>query len=161
MNTTEKIIVGIVVFLGAGLLIFSIVGLMDTLNIGDQATSTSQRELTPPPTVSSTILPANSLTRTSEGEVSVELVPKEYKEGKFIVSIGINTHTVNNLVQYNLKEIITLTTDGKSYNPVTTPTLSGHHNSGELAFELPQEPTQFQITIVGLDAVPTRNFNWP
>src|SRR3989338_4799068 len=150
MNTTEKIIVGIIVFLGAGLLIFSLVGLMDTLNISNQSTSTSQRELMPPPAVSNTTLPTDSLTRTSEDEVSVELVPKEYKAGKFIVSIGINTHTINNLEQYNLKDIITLTTDGKSYNPVTTPTLSGHHNSGELVFELPQEPTQFQITITGL-----------
>lgn len=161
MNTIEKIIVGTIIIAGAGLLIFSIIGLVDTLSVGSPAKTPKNTELTPTPTASNAVPSANALSRTSEGEVSVELLPKEYKEGKFIVGIGVNTHTVGDLDQYNLQEIITLITKGKSYKPISTPSLSGHHNSGELVFELPQEPTEYQITIVGLDAVPTRNFNWP
>jgi len=99
-------------------------------------------------------------TEFSSGEVAVDLTPKKYAEGKLFVQIGISTHTVNDLDSYNLKEIIELRYKDRIYNPLEAPSLSGHHNNGELIFEIEEEPAQFTILINGLHDLAVREFSW-
>src|SRR3989344_438660 len=64
-------------------------------------------------------------TKTSEEEVTIDLTPREYKDGKFYVDIGVNTHTVS-LEQFDLKQLVKLDYSSTSINPVLAPELSGH-----------------------------------
>ena len=75
---------------------------------------------------------------TGNGEVAVGLTPKGFKDGKFIVELSANTHSVS-LDQLNLKEITTLEYDGKTIKPEEAPQLGGHHASGELVFGTEKE----------------------
>lgn len=149
------------------MLVFSVVGLFDAVGTNPTQTRTNV-ESNPvranPAAASNGVVSSevsSSTSRSSEGEVSVELMPKGYRDGKFTMGMAVNTHTISDLNKYDLKAITTLTVAGKTYNPISVPELGGHHNSGELIFELPVEPQEYQITISGLDAVPTRTFTWP
>ena len=96
---------------------------------------------------------------TEQGDVLIELTPKEKKDNKLIVEVKANTHSVD-LSSFNLEEIATLTYDGKSYKPLSAPALSGHHASGELVFEVPALDKRFTITINGIPSVNERTFVW-
>lgn len=99
-------------------------------------------------------------TKLSGGAVSVELTPASFADGRLVVDIRVNTHTVNDLDKYDLKSITTLETAGESVAPVSAPKLAGHHNSGELEFPLRALPDSMTITIQGLDEPATRIFLW-
>ncbi|GEM_PF-1924562 len=96
---------------------------------------------------------------TETGDVQVDLTPKGVVNGKLAFGIEINTHSVA-LEQFDLKKITSLLFNGKNYAPVSAPALSGHHNSGELIFELNEMPKNFKITITGVPSVNERVFEW-
>ena len=50
---------------------------------------------------------------TETGDVAIELVPKGIQNGKLIVDLSVNTHSVD-LTQFDLAAITTLTYDGKT-----------------------------------------------
>src|SRR3972149_9759945 len=72
---------------------------------------------------------------TEQGDVSIELKPLGVRDGKLVVNIAANTHSVD-LSQFDLKQIARLEYEGKSASPFTAPVLSGHHSSGVLEFEV-------------------------
>lgn len=101
-----------------------------------------------------------SLTKTSEGEVSVELTPGKYSNGVFNVHYALNTHSVD-MSTIDLQQQVTLVVDGKSYSPQNKPVLSGHHTSGELEFQVALKPDTFEIVVVNVSDVSERRFVWP
>ena len=98
-------------------------------------------------------------TKTSEGEVTVDLTPKEFNGGKFYVNIGVNTHSVD-LNGFDLKELVKLDVNGEVIKPISAPELNGHHNSGTLVFEVEDKPKNFVIKIKGLPDTNERIFEW-
>lgn len=84
----------------------------------------------------------------NEGAVTLTLEPESYSNGKFNVRISVNTHSVE-LSQFNLKEIISLEYDGRSFKPISAPELSGHHSSGILIFEVDKKPTKYSFKVEG------------
>lgn len=101
------------------------------------------------------------VTRESGGVVMVTLTPREFTDGQLTVEIGVTTHTVNDLDQYDLSRIITLDTGGEKIAPVSVPQLAGHHNTGELVFPLGKMPDSFSIEIRDLHEPGIRTFAWP
>ncbi|MAG38880.1 hypothetical protein CMO90_02220 [Candidatus Woesearchaeota archaeon] len=96
---------------------------------------------------------------TGQGEVSVDLKPHNVKDGTLKVDISVNTHSVN-LEQFNLNEITILEFDDKVIKPISAPSLSGHHNSGTLVFNIGKNIEKFTIKITGIPKVEERIFNW-
>ncbi|MBS3149462.1 hypothetical protein J4455_02090 [Candidatus Woesearchaeota archaeon] len=90
-----------------------------------------------------------SFNRIADGdEVTITLQPQSYSNGKFNVEFSINTHSVE-LSQFNLKEIVTLEYDGKSFKPFSAPELSGHHSSGIFTFEVDKKPLNYEFKVEG------------
>lgn len=96
---------------------------------------------------------------TGSGEVSIDLKPHKVSDGQLEVDISVNTHSVS-LEKFNLKEITTLEFNGKSIRPVSAPSLTGHHNSGTLIFDIDEDIDSFTIKIVGIPKVEERIFEW-
>ena len=101
---------------------------------------------------------------TENGDVSVILTPKGKTESKLAVEISINTHSVD-LSQFNLKEITRLEYDGKMINPISAPSLQGHHVSGELVFQIDMNKdiniiNDLVIKIIGIPQTNERIFKW-
>ncbi len=109
---------------------------------------------------SSTPTPPTWATKSSPGEVMVDLTPTAFENGKLRVDMTVTTHSVNDLNTYDLTKITRLTANGKEYRPITAPTLAGHHATGELGFQLEQLPPEFTITIENLHDPGTREFVW-
>lgn len=99
-------------------------------------------------------------TKTSPGEVAIDLTPVRYADGMLTVAYAFNTHTVD-LSVFDLQEQITLVADGRQYKPIDLPVLSGHHNQGELRFSLPALPDSFGIVIKDIPDIAERRFSWP
>ena len=97
--------------------------------------------------------------RTSQGEVTIELTPR-YVDGLLLVEYGLNTHSID-MSEIDLQEQATLIADGREYKPLERPTLSSHHNSGELRFGVPTMSASFEIIVVGVPDVGERRFAWP
>ena len=98
-------------------------------------------------------------TVSSTGQVSIDLTNKGYHNGQLHMDISMNTHSVD-MSSLNLKELVTLDINGKSYKPIEVPTLAGHHNSGTLVFEVSEEPKSFTVTIKDVPDVPKRTFKF-
>lgn len=103
---------------------------------------------------------AVSLTKTSQGEVSVDLTPKKFENDLFYITVSVNTHTVNDLNTYNLTENVELLYNGKTYKPVAVPSIQGHHSAGELVFKIDEEPKVFTIMMYKLHNIEKREFVW-
>ena len=103
---------------------------------------------------------SNFQTKTSESTVTIDLTPKEFKDGKLYVDIGVNTHTVD-LSTFDLKELTTLELGDNSIKPGSALSLTGHHNSGTLIFSMEEEPEEFIIKIKGVPKIEERVFRWP
>ena len=101
----------------------------------------------------------NLETKTSEGQVVIDLKPLGVKDGKFLFDINVNTHTIS-LEQYDLRKLITLEFDGNKLNPSSAPKLTEHHNSGVLTFNIDKNPTAFKIIIRDIPDVKERMFEW-
>jgi len=97
--------------------------------------------------------------RISEGQVTIKITPIEFKDGIFSFNIQIDTHT-GSLEDYNLAELTELIYSDKSIKPVSAPTLSGHHSSGILQFQVEEKPEQFRIVVNGIPDIERREFVW-
>ena len=96
---------------------------------------------------------------TSSGDVQIDLTPKGTVDGKITFDFASSTHSVS-MEQFDLMKLTSLSYDGKSYVPISAPKLSGHHNSGEIVFDLSELPKNFKITIKGIPNVEERIFEW-
>nr|MBI4156611.1 hypothetical protein [Candidatus Woesearchaeota archaeon] len=101
----------------------------------------------------------NLETKTSSSSVTIDLTPKEFDGNNFYLDIGVNTHTID-LSPFDLKKSVTLELNGKYVNPVSAPTLSGHHNSGILTFKIDNLPKKIMIKIKDIPDIPERKFEW-
>ena len=111
-------------------------------------------------TADSGAVKSQSLTKTSDGEVTIDITPKSFKNGNMYFDVEFNTHTVD-LSPFDLKKIAVLEADGKQIAPLSAPALSGHHNSGELVFNTGKELNRFKIRINGIPDVKERTLEWP
>jgi len=139
----------------AGILVYSIAGLFANESAAGASIAAENKAV---PSAGNAFEPVLTGT-TGQGDVAIELVPKGIQEGKFIVQIEANTHSVN-LGQFNLKEITTLEYNGKLLNPESAPALSSHHSSGTLVFGVGEEITSFTIKINGIPKIEERVFEW-
>ncbi len=96
---------------------------------------------------------------TNDGEVSVELKPHKVKNGKINVDISVNTHSVD-LNKFDLRQITTLEYNNLIIYPTSAPTLTGHHNSGNLVFDIGENINSFTIKIKGIPKIEERVFKW-
>jgi len=145
---TENIILGILLVLVAGALIYSVFGFgvfATATNSGQELSS--QNVVTPSSAMKSIVTGS-----TAMGDVSVELTPHEPIDGVFKVDYASNTHSVD-LSSVDLLEATTLIINGKEIKPLSAPTLRGHHNRGTISFSLEQLPETFTIKIVGIPNV--------
>ena len=95
---------------------------------------------------------------TGFGDVEIAITPLTFKEGKLILELSANTHSVD-LRSYGLQELTTLEINGKQIKPTMAPPLQGHHASGKLHFDI-EKVESFTIKIVGIPAVGERIFTW-
>lgn len=96
--------------------------------------------------------------KISNGEVTISLSP-EYQKGVLKVAYSINTHTAD-LSGINLQEQISLNMDGKKINPSSPNSLSGHHNSGILEFNVNEIALPFEIIVKDVPDIQLRRFEW-
>jgi len=155
MSKTENIVLVILVVLVVGGLIFSLSSFFTKSNQNSIIKTSSVKVDTNQPTTTSSKFP----TRVSDSEVTIDLTPQEFKDGKLYVSIGVNTHTTD-LSPFDLKQLTTLEYDSLAIKPTSVPQLSGHHNSGTLIFDVGKELTQFRIKIKGIPTIQERIFEW-
>lgn len=94
------------------------------------------------------------------GDVLIEMTPFGIKNGKFEVQIVVNTHS-EDLSQFDLMQITTLTYENKNIKPLSAPALNGHHSSGTLVFDTKKEINNFKITINNIPDMEERVFEWP
>jgi len=104
-------------------------------------------------------MPAISTGSTGSGDMSMEITPIRYSNGRLEVKYSSSTHSVS-LDKYDLMELSTLEVDGKVYRPVKTDRMSGHHASGRIIFEVPEKPDGFRIVIRDIPRVNERLFDW-
>ena len=95
--------------------------------------------------------------KTSESTVTIDLEPHQFENGVLDIDISLNTHTTD-MSLFDLKKQVKLVIDGKEYYPVSVPSLSGHHTSGTLRFELPNKPDKHKIIIIGIPDIEERIF---
>lgn len=93
------------------------------------------------------------------GDMTMDVKPVKYKNGRLEVEYYANTHSVS-LGKYDLMELCTLEVDGKVYKPVTVDQMNGHHAGGRIIFEVPERPEQFRLVIRGIPQVKERSFDW-
>ncbi|HLG24284.1 MAG TPA: hypothetical protein VI564_05135 [Candidatus Nanoarchaeia archaeon] len=102
---------------------------------------------------------AKTTGNTGDGDVQIDVTSKGIVNGKLAFDFAANTHSVS-LEQFDLKKLTSLSFNGKDYAPIAAPALSGHHNSGELVFDLNDVPNNFKIVIKGIPSVEERVFEW-
>lgn len=104
--------------------------------------------------------PEGYATRSSEGEVSFQLTPQTVVNGKFTVNLRVDTHS-GDLADLDLREAMTLHAADKTYKPVSGSSLSGHHATGSVAFDIERIPDSFFIIIAGVRNMKELKFEWP
>ena len=104
-------------------------------------------------------LKAISTGTTGEGDVSIELTPLSFDNGRLIVAFAANTHSVA-LDNFDLKQITTLEYADKIIKPSSAPSMSGHHVTGQLAFDVGDAMNGFTIKIDGIPKAEKRIFEW-
>jgi len=93
------------------------------------------------------------------GDISMEITPVSYSNGRLEVKYYANTHS-GNLGKYDLMELGTLETNGKVYKPVKADRMSGHHAGGRIIFDVPEKPDRFRIVIHNIPIVEERFYEW-
>lgn len=91
------------------------------------------------------------------GDVAIEVELLTNTSNQLTFSVSLNTHLVD-LSQFNLQELVTLEYNGKSFQPISAPKLSGHHASSNLVFEADEERDHFMIKIKGIPRNLNREF---
>lgn len=104
-------------------------------------------------------MPAITTGGLGSGDMTMEITPIRYSNGRLEVKFSSSTHSVS-LDKYDLMELSTLEVDGKVYRPVKTDRMSGHHASGRMIFEVPEKPDGFRIVIRDIPRVNERLFDW-
>lgn len=99
------------------------------------------------------------MTKSSESKVSIELTPYNPTEGRMIVDIKMNTHSVQ-LSQFKLLDLITLEYLNNSIRPELTPEFAGHHGVGEIVFKVDNDLKKFKIIIKDIPDIEERVFEW-
>ncbi len=150
----NKVILTILAVLVAVVLLYAVIGLFGAR--GDIGQSGIEPGL-PVNTASAakTVLSGS----TDPGDVEIGLTPQGVASGKLSVAIAANTHSVD-LSPFDLKQMTELELDGRKIKPAEAPTLSGHHASGILVFDVGQDITKFTIKIKGIPKVEERAFSW-
>ena len=148
-NYEDYVLYGLLVLVVIGL-IFSFSGFFNNKSGGNPAVAAT--------TSGSGFKPINTGS-TDSGDVSIELTPQKAANGQLKVSIAANTHSVD-LSPFDLKKITTLEYNGKTVNPVSAPTLTGHHSNGEFIFGVEGDIEKFTIKIKGIPKVEERIFSW-
>ncbi len=111
--------------------------------LGCQTTNNSS---SPPADTSSETAPSTEYaTRSSKGEVSLALTPRMTDEG-LVVALHPETHS-GDLAEIDLATAVKLEADGKTYTPVATKPMSGHHGDGSVTFDVKTPPERFAVTI--------------
>ena len=98
-------------------------------------------------------------TRTSSGDIAFRLTPRR-SGGRLILDIQADTHS-GDLSELNLKDLVVLRADGRSYRPVESPSLTGHHAQGMVTFDVPGSSERLSITIAGVRGMSELTFDWP
>ena len=95
---------------------------------------------------------------TDTGDVEISLTPIQ-TSNQLTIKIAANTHSVD-LSQFNLQKQTTLEAEGKTYKPISSPSLSGHHSSGNIVFNTNTNLKNFKIIIQGIPKTNQRTFSW-
>lgn len=96
---------------------------------------------------------------TDPGSVEIALTPHKVKDGKMIVDIATNTHSVT-MSQFDLTKIMTLEYNGKVMYPSSVPQMEGHHIRGTVVFDVENQPNKFTIKIINIPSIQERVFSW-
>lgn len=94
-----------------------------------------------------------------QGNVLVEATPKGMADGRFVIEVLMNTHSVD-LEGIDLKNSAVLSVGGKAFSPADAPKLSGHHGAATLAFDVGEEPASFGLSITGIPSIEKREYYW-
>jgi hypothetical protein len=94
-----------------------------------------------------------------DGDAVVDLKPKASKDGKLVVSLSANTHSVD-LGQFDLSKITTLEYQGKVFRPVRASRIGGHHTRSKIVFDIGEDITSFKIIIRGIPNIQERVYEW-
>lgn len=93
------------------------------------------------------------------GDMTMDVKPVKYKNGRLEVKYYANTHSVS-LGRYDLMKLSTLEIGGKVYKPVKADRMRGHHAGGKIVFEVTEKPDRFRIVIRDLPRVEERLYEW-
>jgi hypothetical protein len=104
-------------------------------------------------------MPMISTGGLGSGDMTMDVTPVKYKDGRLEVKYYANTHSVS-LGKYDLMELSTLEVNGKIYKPVKADRMRGHHSGGRIVFEVPERPDQFRIVIRDIPTVEERYYVW-
>ena len=163
MKTEDILLIGLLVAV-IGVFLFAVFGSAIPIKIGGTsgaASSGSSTGYTATAAAKSTSgFKTISTGSTDQGEVQIDITPQGVDSGKLAVDIAINTHSVDTS-QFDLKQITTLEYEGKSINPSSAPSLSGHHFNGQLVFDVGKDIKSFTIKISGIPLVEERVYSWP
>jgi len=96
---------------------------------------------------------------TDQGDVAIDITPKELINGKLNTEISINTHSVD-ISMINLKEEITLEYNGKAIKPISAPKITGHHTLGNIVFDVNEPINEFIIVITNIPKLQSRIYEW-
>ncbi len=112
----------------------------------------------PADTTSKSAEPARYATRSVKGEVSLELTPQMTNQG-LVVTFHPETHS-GDLADIDLAKV-RLEADGKTYEPLASKPMSGHHGDGSVTFDLKTAPQRFSITMGEVRGSGPLRFEWP
>ncbi len=121
--------------------------------------STNNSSSPPADTSSKTAPAAEYATRSSNGEVSLELTPHMTNRG-LVVDFHPETHS-GELADIDLATVVKLEADGKTYSPVASTRMSGHHGDGSVTFDVKAPPGRFAVTISDVRGSGPQRFEWP
>ncbi|MBI2657217.1 hypothetical protein HYX08_00815 [Candidatus Woesearchaeota archaeon] len=96
---------------------------------------------------------------TDSGDVAVDLTPIKIDDKNLVLSIALNTHSVE-LSQFDLKKITALRYNGKTAYPVEAPKIESHHSSGNMVFNVDGNLKDFTVTIKGIPKIEERVYKW-
>ncbi len=95
---------------------------------------------------------------TETGDVEISLTPS-WQGQQLVIDVAFNTHSVD-LGPFDLSQITMLKYNKKEIKPTEASSLSGHHGSGKIIFQLNAFPKTFTLIIEGIPAVQKRIYNW-
>ncbi len=95
---------------------------------------------------------------TAEGDVEISLTPS-VDRNQIIITAVLNTHSVD-LSQFDLQKSVQLAYGSKTIFPRSAFTLSGHHASGQILFDVGKYINSFTITVSGVSIIPERVYSW-